>query len=604
MQRESPRSSLAVDVEMVLPKVIISCHSQDTKRRSKLIRRKRLAIAEHAAQRCLQSNGCTPNLPTLCKIFSESAAQTHPYGVRPYGNIFASPNGDKVRMHGCGNIRILNDEQIMFVLEYLDAYSLCQLCACSRFLYVAVHADASLFRDATLTHYEQTCTPIRSFTSGTWKDQYIWTRQKPQSQQTTQQPPRYHKPIRVDGIYSDVFYRTFLCRRFDFDKDDSFVDNIDRVPASEMDAARFINTYEQPNIPVIIEGAASSWPALQKWSSLEYVRNVTTDTETSIALAFRATSGTASVPANFTLDAYWQYCNSQAALHDESPLYLFDRTFAKRAPKLHQDYQPLICKTVPYLSPDASHGHDLFGLLDTPTSGRRPDFQWMICGPHGSGSAFHIDPNATHAWNAPILGRKRWILYPPSVTPPGVHPSPDGDTVTMPLSIGEWLLTFGSQHFQNRSKSKRDRPIECIVEPGDLIFVPHGWWHTVVNIDPGMSIALTQNYVSSTNLANVLRFLKTRPDQISGCRDRAGEAVSPDDLLKEFTQSLEKYRPDLLALAAPQAAKGFTCPAWIDADADNKDPSARHINVKQPSLWEKTKSTNEQAGGGFSFSFL
>ena len=36
-----------------------------------------------------------------------------------------------------------------------------------------------------------------------------------------------------------------------------------------------------------------------------------------------------------------------------------------------------------------------------------------------SGSSFHKDPNSTSAWNAVIKGSKKWILYPPNVTPPG-----------------------------------------------------------------------------------------------------------------------------------------------------------------------------------------
>jgi hypothetical protein len=73
----------------------------------------------------------------------------------------------------------------------------------------------------------------------------------------------------------------------------------------------------------------------------------------------------------------------------------------------------------------------------------RPDHTWLIAGPQRSGSVFHLDPNATHAWNACIVG---WKRCPPGVTPPGVHPSPDGDEVALPLSIGEWLMQFWTQH--------------------------------------------------------------------------------------------------------------------------------------------------------------
>jgi hypothetical protein len=46
------------------------------------------------------------------------------------------------------------------------------------------------------------------------------------------------------------------------------------------------------------------------------------------------------------------------------------------------------------------------------------NFRWLIIGPHRSGSSFHVDPNATCAWNAVVSGAKKWILFPPGVLNP------------------------------------------------------------------------------------------------------------------------------------------------------------------------------------------
>ena len=92
----------------------------------------------------------------------------------------------------------------------------------------------------------------------------------------------------------------------------------------------------------------------------------------------------------------------------------------------------------------------------------------------------------------------------------------------MPISIGEWSLTYWEEHVQQwLNPDPGQRPMECTACPGDVLFVPHGWWHMVLNIDDdndddgyvicsnesrnddqqchgGTSMALTRNYVSAS----------------------------------------------------------------------------------------------------------
>lgn len=59
----------------------------------------------------------------------------------------------------------------------------------------------------------------------------------------------------------------------------------------------------------------------------------------------------------------------------------------------------------------------------------------------------------------------------------------------------------------------------------------------VVNLDD--CIALTHNYVSSSNIVDVLRFLREKQDQISGVRDR-DESIKPDEMYDIFLHHLVK----------------------------------------------------------------
>lgn len=575
--------------------------------------KRRLQIAKDAASRTLNGNGSSPDLPPLPRVSDVDAKGenslgtlfSHRYGVLPFGNIFMSTTAskDEVRHGGLGQLlRVLNDEQILSVLQFLDGHSLSQTVQCSRYLYVAGHHD-DLWRDLTLRKYGS-C----GFTFiNTWKDTFMSTEIKHEGSNNIRDINNCfepHKPIQMKNIFSDTFFRSWLCRNFTIQKSWLSVNNVCTETSDSLTIEKFLE-YEEKNIPLLIKGATKSWPALQKWNK-EYL------SEQSKGIKFRATSGAAPLPAQFTIEDYAKYCND---VSEEAPLYLFDRTFADKCPELLKDYHNALKESCPFFDDQAKHGHDLFSLLGKE---KRPDHRWIIIGPKRSFSNFHIDPNATHAWNAPIVGRKRWIFYPPGVNPPGVFPSPNGDDVVMPISLGEWFLTHYNDHIRQRANPDiTKRPLECTVCPGDILFVPHGYWHSVLNLDDGMSVALTQNYVSASNLPDVLRFLKTKQQQISGCRDRQ-EAIQPEMLLGTFKDRLRDTRPSLLVKALDLAEKSWRCAAWTDYH-ESPDLEKRNITGSkksrktQKSIVQRAKTrgdglnlqqTESGSSSGFTFSFL
>lgn len=197
----------------------------------------------------------------------------------------------------------------------------------------------------------------------------------------------------------------------------------------------------------------------------------------------------------------------------------------------------------------------------------------MIMGPKRSGSTFHKDPNATNAWNAVLTGSKYWLMFPSSPSlppPPGVILSDDHSEITSPLSIAEYLLTFHSL--------ARTMPgcREGICYAGEILHVPSGWFHLVLNLDD--SLALTQNFVPRKKLPDVLGFLRDQRDQVSGFKDEVCEQAY--ELFKERLQ--ERY-PELLE-------EGL-------AELDRRAKKGR-------GKWEElTKADEEGEGGGFSFGF-
>lgn len=307
----------------------------------------------------------------------------HPYGALPYGNIHFSANADNVRHSGLGALRVLNDEQLIEALSYVDGPSLAQIALCSRFLYVGCHHD-ELWRDLTLRRWGECgfdvptnadpvdvnteCTEKKQQHNGCWKDIYAYNYHKSYNQNLPNLPPPKHKPIPISGIYSDTFFRSWLCRSFALHPSWLSTHTVSTLPHSEVSTSKFLKEYEETNTPLLIKGASSSWPALKKWKT-DYLIQVTE------GKYFRATSGAAPFPAQFTLRDYANYCSSAA---EEAPLYLFDRTFATKCPQLLKDFDPALRETCPFWSREAEHGHDLFNVLGEE---RRPDYQWLIVGP-------------------------------------------------------------------------------------------------------------------------------------------------------------------------------------------------------------------------------
>jgi hypothetical protein len=217
-----------------------------------------------------------------------------------------------------------------------------------------------------------------------------------------------------------------------------------------------------------------------------------------------------------------------------------------------------------------------------------------------------------------------------------VHPKDDLGDVTLPVSLGEWFLSFYDEHRELMVRQERRRKklaavvaengqpphspplgaIECTVGPGELIFVPHGWWHCVLNLD--RSVALTQNYVSSSNLSSVLHFLKDKQDHISGVRDRP-DAIAPSKLHAVFVEALAEAHPKLLAelerddRVRCEAALASNPQQQIQLQLEKQQKQQKgkkRKKTQQPTMWEDLVSESHTAAdsssekqSGFSFGF-
>ncbi|KAI9749559.1 MAG: hypothetical protein M1815_002428 [Lichina confinis] len=508
-----------------------------------------------------------------------SAVPRHPLDIKPSGNAFCSstttttcstkiaaapavasaPQPPAIDLRSAlGHFSRLDDDLINLILEQVDAPALVHVGATCKAFYALSRVE-----DLWKTLVVRDGLDDRTAWLRTWRNTYL------------RLPLERTSAVSCAGFFSDLLYRPFRCAHVDVAP---YAGPVGRAAAGTTAAGVVVgvsNRIERLgdltpedfsrrwfDRPFILTDPVKTWPVYENWD-MEILLGMYGD------VVFRAEA------VDWPLRMYAQYMNDN---QDESPLYLFDRGFVeKMALRVdghageHDDDDDGDDVAVDYFPPSC-FGEDLFDVLED----QRPDSKWLIVGPARSGSTFHKDPNATSAWNAVIKGAKYWIMFPCSDTagpPPGVFFSADQSEVTSPLSIAEWLLGF---HAEAR---RANGCLEGICYEGEVLHVPSGWWHLVVNLSP--SIAITQNFVPRAHLADVLLFLRDKPDQVSGFGNDAKNSY------ELFVQKMRSRHPQLLEEAL----------AKIDGNSEGKKRK-----------WDSVTGTDEArsatGNGMFSFDFV
>lgn len=105
---------------------------------------------------------------------------------------------------------------------------------------------------------------------------------------------------------------------------------------------------------------------------------------------------------------------------------------------------------------------------------------WL--GSEGAHTPCHYD---TYGCNlvAQISGRKRWYLFPPEQTD-CLYPS----RIPYEESSVFSQVNVKSPDLQTHSKFKNAVPYIVTLEPGQVLYVPHHWWHYVESLETSISI--------------------------------------------------------------------------------------------------------------------
>lgn len=293
-----------------------------------------------------------------------------------------------------------------------------------------------------------------------------------------------------------------------------FRDNVDRIPGS-----MFVDDEHGdslPHLPAVLTGLLDHWPAFnasnlpgKSWS-LQDLATRTAGTRLSLdgGPSFARLSMCA---GRVDLKEYQRYADNSSD-GDSAPLYVFD---------------PNILGPASTFSDDGTLVRDAF---DTPACFSRDAAtevcdeklrplppKWLLLGAVRSGTPIHDHPT-TVAWNALLVGCKLWCCFPPDVDESALllnleDGEEDEEGGEFDLSAVEWFCRAGSGEEDGEGDEDRgreqwrrrtlDESAAIIVQrPGEVVFLPIGWFHVVLNVET--STAISASLTLGRDLSSVL----------------------------------------------------------------------------------------------------
>jgi hypothetical protein len=241
-----------------------------------------------------------------------------------------------------------------------------------------------------------------------------------------------------------VTTESLMPRRGEIDLADDIV-----VDADELDEDSF-----QPRMPLIVKGTLKR--ARRKWTDRWLLQRFGDDT---CQVSFDSRTGREEFKQQVRLAEFLEDMDQSAEEEpdDGGVAYLF------------------------HSMPGAESAADLLDDIDLPpviADLGEPSLHRFFAGPEGSGTLPH---RHTYAINALTRGRKRWAIYV------GVNPGVTRALVAESMQeygdgaqAGDW---FATQLEQIRARP-RVRLWEFTQAAGDLVYIPAGFIHAVINLEP------------------------------------------------------------------------------------------------------------------------
>lgn len=247
------------------------------------------------------------------------------------------------------------------------------------------------------------------------------------------------------------------------------VNTIEKIACPTPDI--FYTEYVKKGRPVIITGIIDNWPALEHWDFKFFKKKFPTH---NVVVERSHVDPVPTDPTLYLKNRYYEthqlgeVISIMQEKEGDSGLYVTYANIFQGCPELLDYVQPLN-KNFGFPKWYGSKLRDFLSL--------RPGF-WL--GPAGSNSPTHFDRQEN--LNVQICGHKKWTLFSPTQSKNLYFAKKHSlGVIFSPIDINNPdLETF--------PLFKNAECVEAILKPGEVIYIPPGWWHQVQSLDETITL--------------------------------------------------------------------------------------------------------------------
>jgi len=239
-----------------------------------------------------------------------------------------------------------------------------------------------------------------------------------------------------------------------------------------LDRETFQQKYLKPQLPVVFTDLTQDWPALFNWTVDRFK-----DKYGKLQVPIYSNNYSKPGKGYMEPDKKMPFGEFLDILVSDEPceLRLFLFNLFRHAPELKRDFK----------MPD---------IMD----GFYNDFPFMFFGGKGSKVALHYDIDLSHVFLNQIHGRKRVVLFPPDQSKFIYH---------LPYTVASYI-DINHPDYQQYPAQQFAQGMEVVIEPGDTLFIPSGYWHYIEYLDGGYSISLRANESMTRRMQGAANIVK------------------------------------------------------------------------------------------------